>query len=169
MIHAFLITLAVIAAIYAWPFILLGLCLCFKILTSKWFWLGILGLTLFIISCAFLGPITFLVLAVAYGIWQLTEFNKRLENGREGIRRAYASGELVLHNETNGSVDPRNAFQKFFNWDYKAEIIYRDIPQPVQVPHGYVLGYKCLLKAPPAPRVEETEDLSLKLSNFKMK
>jgi hypothetical protein len=101
MIHAFLITIAVIAAIYAWPFILLGLCVCFKILTSKWFWLGILGLTLFILSCCFLGPITFLVLAIVYGMWQLIELNKRLANGRENIRRAYRSGELVLHNRTN--------------------------------------------------------------------
>jgi hypothetical protein len=103
MIHAFLITIAVIAAIYAWPFILLSLCVCFKILTSKWFWLGILGLTLFIISCCFLGPITFLILAIAYGMWQLMEFNKRLANGREGIRRAYESGELMLHNRTTSS------------------------------------------------------------------
>jgi hypothetical protein len=101
MIHAFLITIAVIAAIYAWPFILLGLCVCFKILTSKWFWLGILGLTLFILSCCFLGPITFLVLAIVYGMWQLIELNKRLANGRENIRRAYRSGELVLHNRTS--------------------------------------------------------------------
>jgi hypothetical protein len=101
MIHAFLITIAVLAAIYAFPFIFLGLCVCFKILTSKWFWFGIAGLTLFIISYCFLGPITFLVLAIAYGLWQLIEFNKRLENGRENIRRAYKSGELRLHSTTN--------------------------------------------------------------------
>lgn len=105
MIHAFLITIAVLLAIQLFPLIatviVMGFSICCSILTSKWFWLGILGLTLFIISCCFLGPITFLVLAIAYGMWQLVEFNKRLENGRENIRRAYRSGELVLRSATN--------------------------------------------------------------------
>jgi hypothetical protein len=109
MIHAFLITIAVIAAIYAWPFILLGLCVCFKILTSKWFWLGILGLTLFIISCYFLGATTFLILGGAYMTWRLMAWSELLKSRKAHkteILRFYQSPspELTLCNKL-GSPD----------------------------------------------------------------
>jgi hypothetical protein len=92
MIHAFLITIAVLTAIYAYPFVVLALCLCFKILTSKWFWLSFLGLTLFIVGCCFIGPTMFLLLGGAYLIWRLTawsEFFKSRKAHREALRETH--------------------------------------------------------------------------------
>jgi hypothetical protein len=116
MIHAFLITIAVIAAIYAWPFILLGLCVCFKILTSKWFWLGILGLTLFILSCCFLGPTTFLILGGAYMTWRLMAWSELLKSRKAHkaeILRSYKN--LPQQDKDISATNARDIILNFFD------------------------------------------------------
>jgi hypothetical protein len=104
MIHAFLITIAVIAAIYAWPFILLGLWVCFKILTSKWFWLGILGFTLFIISCYFLGATTFLILGGAYMTWRLMAWGELLKSRKTHKAEILRSNKSLPQQESPGDI-----------------------------------------------------------------
>jgi hypothetical protein len=112
MIHAFLITIAVLFAIQLFPLIAtlvaMAFSICCSIIKSKWFWLGIL----FIALCCFIGPLPLVILA---GLWIASTmgglFKTRGAYRREFIRNLEAnpSDKAAFMHLVQNRIDRNNA------------------------------------------------------------
>ncbi len=112
MIHAFLITIAVLLAIQLFPLIatliVMGLSICCSILKSKWFWLGVL----LIVLCCFLGPLPLVILV---GLWMASSMGGLLKSRgtyrREFIRNLEAnpSDKAAFMGLVQNRIDRNNA------------------------------------------------------------
>jgi hypothetical protein len=73
MIHIFFLTLAVMAGVYSFPFIVFGVGL---ILASRWFWTSVFTLIAVTVSLAIFGPAALPALAFAYVGWRLVTWER---------------------------------------------------------------------------------------------